>query len=119
MNVTARQGQVSAVEHLNHDRRRIVEALPPVAVEVLSGARPAADSDAISREALVCLGGFGADAEFEAAALVRESNLLDEVRLQNPGWPDSVSESVQRFADLLAGAEDAIWVDRYLFNEEE
>lgn len=117
MNVTTRHGQVSAVEHLNNDRRRIVEALPPVAVEVLAGARSAADSDAVSREALMCLGRFVSGAEFEIASLVRESNLLDEVRLRNPGWPGSLSESVQRFADMLAGVEDAIWVDRYLFSE--
>ena len=30
---------------------------------------------------------------------------------------ETLSESVQRFADLLAGVEDAIWVDRYLFSE--
>lgn len=115
INVAARQGQVSGVEHLNNDRRRIVAALPPVAVEVLAGARSANDSDAISRETLMCLGRLGASAEFEPASLVRESNLLDEIRLQNPGWPGSLGGSVQRFADLLAGVEDAIWVDRYLF----
>lgn len=117
MGVTTREGCLSIVEHLNHDRRRIVKALPPVAVEVLAGARSAVDSDVVSREALMCLGRFVADAEFESAALVLESRLLDEIRQQNPGWPGSARESVQRFADLLAGAEDAIWVDRYLFSD--
>jgi hypothetical protein len=117
LGVTARQGQVSAVEHLNSDRRRIVEALPPTSVEVLAGARAATDVDAVSREALMCLGVCGENSEFEPSELVSQSKLLAEVRLQNPGWPKSWSESIQSFANLLAGVEDAIWVDRYLFSQ--
>lgn len=117
MHVTTRQGRVSAVEHLNSDRRRIVQALPPKAVEVLAGARSATSVDAIGREALTCLGTFSAGGEFAPASLVTESRLLEEVRLQNPGWPASLDESVRRFAELLAGVGDALWVDRYLFSE--
>ncbi|WGT47984.1 hypothetical protein [Tessaracoccus lacteus] len=117
LGVSTRQGQVGAVEHLNNDRRRIVESLPPPAVEVLAGARAAHDCDATSREALLCLGSIDAGGAFEPARLVAQSTLLDEVHLRNPGWPADRSESVRRFADMLAGVEDAIWVDRYLFAE--
>lgn len=117
LGVGARQGRVGAVEHLNNDRRRIVEALPPPAVEVLAGARPVRDCDAVSREALLCLGSINAAGDFVPAGLVAESTLLSEVRVSNPGWPADSGESVQRFADLLSGVEDAIWVDRYLFSE--
>lgn len=114
---SARQGRVGAVEHLNNDRRRIVEALPAATVEVLVGARAPQECDAVSSEALLCLGSTNKDGEFKASALLEESKLLDEVRLKNPGWPGSHGESVQRFADLLAGVQNAIWVDRYLFRE--
>lgn len=117
MGVTPRQGQVSVVEHMNHDRRRVIEALPPAAIEVLAGARRAKDVDAISREALRCVGRFGNDSAFEPASLVSESSFLEEVRLQNPGWPVSFGDSVERFANLLAGVNDAIWIDRYLLSE--
>lgn len=117
LGVSARQGQVSAIEHLNNDRRRIVEALPPAAVEVLAGARAPADCDAASSEALLCLGSTNMGVEFEPSGLVEVSNLLEEVRLSNPGWPGARGESIHKFADLLAGVEDAIWVDRYLFSE--
>ena len=117
LGVSTRQWQVGAVEHLSNDGRRIVEALPPPAVEVLAGARQARDCDAVSSEALLCLGSTDAGGTFAPAGLVAESTLLDEVRLRNPGWPADMGESVQRFTDMLAGVEDAIWVDRYLFAE--
>ena len=117
MSTTKREGRLTTVEHLNHDRRSIVDALPAGAVEVLAGARPPGDADAVSVEALLCLGFFAADTQFELATLVGESRVLDEVRLRNPGWPSSFSESVERFAELLSGAESAIWVDRYLFSD--
>lgn len=117
LGVSARQGRVGAVEHLNNDRRRIVEALPPGAVEVLAGVRPVHDCDAVSREALLCLGSIDAAGGFVPAGLVTESTFLGKVRARNPGWPADSGESVQRFADMLAGVEDAIWVDRYLFAE--
>ena len=117
LNASPRQGNVNAVEHLNSDRRRIIQAMPPAAVEVLAGARALADADLASREALLCFGSINEDGEFEPSALMSESALPDEVRFQNPGWPGALAESVQRFADLLAGAQDAIWVDRYLFSE--
>lgn len=117
MNGASRQGHVTAVEHLNNDRRRIIEAIPPAAVEVLAGAATVATAGSITRESLMCLGTFDTDDAFEPAALVTESKLLDEVRLQSPGWPGSLPESVKRFAHLLAGADNAFWVDRYLFSE--
>lgn len=117
LNTSARQGRVNAVEHLNNDRRRIIGALPPAAVEVLLGARTAANIDATSHEALLCLGSINTGGEFESSALVDESLLLQEARLWSPGWPARPGDSVRRFAELLAGAEDAIWVDRYLLSE--
>jgi hypothetical protein len=117
LGVSTRQGQVGALEHLNNDSRRIVAALPPPTMEVLADARAPHDCDAVSREALLCLGSTDADGTFAPAGLVAESTLLDEVRLRNPGWPAGRGESVQRFADMLAGVEDAIWVDRYLLSE--
>lgn len=114
---STRQGRVNAVEHLNNDRRRIIEALPAATVEVLLGARAPQDCDAVSSEALLCLGSTNTGGEFKPSELLEESKLLDEVRLKNPGWPGTRGESVQRFADLLAGVEHAIWIDRYLFSE--
>lgn len=116
INVTARQGTVSAVEHLNNDRRRIVASLPPAAIEVLAGARAAADANAMSREALMCLGSFDANDSFEPSELVRQSQVLAEVQQRNPGWPNRFDDSVRRFALSLAGVQSAIWVDRYLFH---
>lgn len=116
LNSSERQGRVSAVEHLSNDRRRIAAALSPTATEVLAGARATSDLDPISRETLMCLGYFTETGEFETSSLVDESRLRDEIRIQSPGWPSSLDESVKRFAELLEGAEDAIWVDRYLFS---
>lgn len=110
-----RQGRVSAVEHLRHDGRRLVEALPPGAVNKLAVANMDEPLDAISREALMCLGHIGPLGAYEPSSFVKESALIDEVQLQNPAWPPSLSRSVERFAEMLAGAESAIWVDRYMF----
>lgn len=112
-----RQGRVSAVEHLTHDRHRIVEALPPAAVSRLADAADSGQLDVISRESLMCLGRVRSEDKFEPSALVVESGLIDEVQVQNPTWPANLHESVVRFVDLLSGAEDAIWVDRYLFSQ--
>jgi hypothetical protein len=38
-------------------------------------------------------------------------SLLEE---RSPAWPGQRADSVQRFVDLLAGASDVMWVDRYL-----
>jgi hypothetical protein len=114
---TSRQGQVDALQHLSHDRRSIVDALPPQAVEVLAGIRSLPNTDSIAREALLCLGRVDARGEFKPAKLVRDSKLFDEVRVTSPGWPASSGDSVQRFASLLDGARDAIWVDRYLLTD--
>ncbi|WP_432887962.1 hypothetical protein ACQPYH_06380 [Kribbella sp. CA-245084] len=113
---SAHEARLSVVEHLNNDRRRIAAALPAGAVEVLVGARAYREADPVSQEALRCLGSQNGDTEFELAALVAESRLLEEIRLSSPGWPASRGESVRRFASLLAGADDAIWVDRYAFS---
>lgn len=117
LGVENRQGCVDAVEHLNHDRRKIIQSLPSRALEVLAGATPKGGIDTITREALTCLGTFDSDGSFRPARLVSESHLLDEVNLQDPGWPCTIASSVRRFAHLLAGTADAIWIDRYLFAE--
>ena len=112
-----RQGRVGAVEHLDHDRRRIVAALPPEAVSRLARAHEVGALDGMSREAMMCLGSIGPDDTFEPASLVAESKLLQELDVQNPAWPDSLVDSGRRFADLLAGAQNAFWVDRYIFSQ--
>ncbi|WP_326952253.1 hypothetical protein [Amycolatopsis sp. NBC_01286] len=113
MGRTVREGRINAVEHLNADRRRIVDALPVDAVEVLLGARQFDGVGVLGQEALLCLGAVEDGSKYRLASLVAESNLLDEIRLQSPGWPRARAASLRRFADLLAGVEDAIWVDRY------
>lgn len=112
-----REGRISSVGHLNGDRRRIAEALPTGAVEVLLGACLYGDIDPVSQDALLCLGSVGIDSRFSISDLVGSSDLLDEVRVQSPGWPSNRSDSVLHFASLLAGAEDAIWVDRYALHQ--
>lgn len=116
MNRAPHQARVSVVEHLNNDRQRIAAALPPAATQVLAGARTYFEADPLGQEALRCLG-LVVEEQFELSSLVAESRLMDEIRLQSPGWPASRSESVLRFADLLAGQNDAIWVDRYVFGQ--
>ena|GEM_PF-4572340 len=116
MNVSERQGRINAIEHLSNDRRRIMQAIPPAATQVVVGASTGEGADSISRETLLCLGHFGDSGSFRPSTLVRESTLVDEVKLQSPGWPDTLQGSVARFADLLAGAEGAFWVDRYIFH---
>lgn len=110
---TMREGRVSVVEHLNADRRRIRDALPPDAVEVLAGARTYDDASLVSREALLCLGTVESGSVYRPATLVAESKLLEDIHLQSPGWPQQRAGSIQQFATYLAGANDAIWVDRY------
>jgi hypothetical protein len=107
------QARLSVIEHLNNDRRSIAAALPPGAVEVLAHARAYPDADPVSQEALLCLGMVEGESHFRLASLVAESKLMDEIRVQSPGWPAARTDSVERFANLLAGADDAIWVDRY------
>ena len=112
-----RQGRVGAVEHLDHDRRRIVAALPPGAATRLARVEETGSLDGMSREAMMCLGRIGADDKFEPASLVAESKLLDELDVQNPAWPNSLRDSARRFADLMGGTQDAFWVDRYIFSQ--
>lgn len=111
------QAHLSAIEHLNNDRRRIAAALPPGALEVLVGARAYREVDPVSQEALLCLGLVNGESQFELATLVAKSKILEEIRVESPGWPATRTESVQRFADLLASVDDAIWVDRYALSE--
>lgn len=103
------------VEYLKVDAARIVDDLPPDAVEVLAGARAYQDADSTSQHALLALGSVSSDGSFQLAQVVAESALCDSVQARSPGWPTTRSESVQAFAELLAGVDDAIWVDRYLF----
>lgn len=110
---TIREGRISVVEHLNADRRRIIDALPPDAVEVLAGARTYDNAGPVSQEALLCLGTVASGSVYRPASLVSESKLLEEIQLQSPGWPRQRAASVQQFAGFLAGNNDAIWVDRY------
>lgn len=117
LRVPRRQGHVSALEHINNDRRRILESLSPAALEVLAGTKSARSLDAASREPLGCLGSFSESGQFGASQIVRESKLLGELKQRNCGWPDTFQESVHRFAELLSGSDNAIWVDRYLFTE--
>lgn len=112
-----RHGRADAGEHLTHDRHRIVQTLPSGAVELLAGSPGSRPLETNSREALLCLGYFDPRDEFNPAVLVDESGIIDEVRMQNPAWPATLNESAERFADLLAGAEYALWVDRYMFSE--
>lgn len=112
-----RQGRVGVVEHLSHHASRIVESLPAAAVGVLTGAIDASEADSLSREALICLGTFEQGGNYLPATLVTESTLLAEVRRVNPTWPADLRRSVERFAGLLAGAESALWVDRYTLHD--
>ena len=113
----SRRGRVGVVDHLNHDAARIVESLPPGAVGVLAGSLDRADVDALSREALMCVGTFSDSGSYAPATLVTESALIAEIHRLNPAWPGDLRESVRRFAELLAGAESALWVDRYILRE--
>lgn len=110
---STRIAELRAVEHLDVDRRRLVKALPPDAIELLLGARDLADVGLVGLETLRCLGSLSEGTGFEPSTFVKKSKLLPEVGLQSPAWPSTEAESVSRFADLLAGADDAIWVDRY------
>lgn len=110
---TAREGRISAIEHLNADSRRIIDALPPDAVEVLAGARRYDAAGPVSQEVLLCLGMINGRSAYHPASLVVDSNLIEDIELQSPGWPPQRAASVQQFSDFLAGTNDAIWVDRY------
>lgn len=102
------------VEYLANDKRAVVDDLPPQAVEVMIGARNYDQADAISRQALLMLGSPQKDGSFHVASTVRDAGLLNIVTVRSPGWPPSFRDSVEAFVALVAGASDAIWVDRYL-----
>lgn len=110
---TNREGRMSAVEHLNADRRRIIDALPSDAVEVLVGATSYDNAGPVGQEALLCLGTIESGSDYRPASLVTEAKLLEDIQLQSPGWPPQRAASVKQFAGFLAGINDAIWVDRY------
>lgn len=112
--VSRRERCLSAVEHLNNDWRKILNNLPPSAVEVLAGARIGSDLDSVSAEPLRCFGSFDADSVFRPSAAVLDSKFIDQVHAQNPGWPADFQDSVHEFADLVRNVDEAIWVDRYL-----
>ena len=102
------------VDYLASDKAALVKDLPLQALEVVVGARKYDEADAVSRQALAMLGVRQGDGSFQIASTVSEAGVLDLVTILSPGWPRSFAGSVDAFAALLAGASDAIWVDRYL-----
>jgi hypothetical protein len=103
------------VEYLNADRSRLAQDLPPEVIEVLLGARAIEDLGPTGTKILEIFGTTDGHQGFEPARCIVQSAFLQELKAESPGWPSSRAESVDRFANLLAGAEDALWVDRYLF----
>ncbi len=105
------------VEYLKTDRARLAADLPPEVIEVMLGARTA---EGLSPAGIKILGMFGATEEdrgFLPARVVVESLLIEELTAGSPGWPGQREESLDRFALLLSDAEEALWVDRYLFTQ--
>jgi len=49
----------------------------------------------------------------------RLKDLLTAGPADDPSWPDEWSASVAKFAQLVAGAEEVIWVDRYMYRDVE
>lgn len=47
----------------------------------------------------------------------RLSEALREGPAEDPIWPDDWASSVKRFAQLIAGADEVIWSDRYMFRD--
>lgn len=35
----------------------------------------------------------------------------------NPAWPEQTATSIERFVDLIAGADQVLWSDRYMFRD--
>lgn len=110
-------GELDVVQHLNFSARSIVESLPYPSVEVLAGARRYCEADLLSREALRLFGSVPEGGDYVLGSLVSQSTLLDVVHIESPGWPSNFEASVKRFAELVAGASDCLWVDRYLFSD--
>ncbi|MBI3224366.1 MAG: hypothetical protein HYZ39_04825 [Mycolicibacterium cosmeticum] len=104
-------------EYLAVDSSRIVKDLPPQAIEVIVGARLYGDADAISRQALLMVGYLDEDGTYAIAQTVQESGLTHEVEMLNPGWPEGDAPSIRAFVDMLAGTDDALWIDRYLLTD--
>ena len=108
---------LGVVEYLVVDTASIVNDLPPHAIEVLVNARQYNDADSISRQALLGLGYVNEEGTFIVAEAVRESGLATELQVRNPGWPNTDRASIDAFVDMLAGSNDAIWIDRYLLKD--
>lgn len=111
------EGDLRTVEKTNFSAEKIVHSLPYSAVEVLAGARSYADTDALGKESLKLFGYVSDFGAFETGSLVSQSQVLDLIHAQSPGWPSSFDSSVDKFVDLISGASDCIWVDRYLFSD--
>lgn len=103
------------VEYLKTDRSRIAADLPPEVIEVLLGAGTPDQLSAAGTKILEMFGTIVADRDFQPARVVVESSFIEELSAASPGWRGDRSESLDRFAVLLSGAEEALWVDRYLF----
>lgn len=102
------------VEYLKADAHAISNDLPTSAIEVLLGAKDHREADNFAQQALLSLGSLNEEGVFEFAQVVEESELCAEVQVRAPGWPASPTGSVEQFAEMLAGAEYAYWVDRYM-----
>jgi len=106
---------MALVEYLKTDRSRIAADVPPEVIEVLLGAGTPDRLSAAGMKILEMFGTIVADRDFQPARVVVESSFIEELSAASPGWPGDRSESLDRFALLLSGAEEALWVDRYLF----
>jgi hypothetical protein len=102
-------------EYLRADRARLMADLPPEVVEVLLGARTADELSAAAMSVLLMFGEINDDRVFRPSRAVTESRFIDNLSTASPGWPGDRDDSLDRFAILLSGVDEALWVDRYLF----
>lgn len=117
LKLTDRELRASMFDALRADRSRIVTALPPDARRILAGDVRNNSLDAVSEEALRCIGNFDADGAFTISRAWESAGLIQELEVQSPSWPGELNESVERFAELCGDEAAAMWIDRYIFSD--
>ncbi|WP_327006870.1 hypothetical protein OHA72_06075 [Dactylosporangium sp. NBC_01737] len=106
---------VSSLEQsIKADVPLIIDDLPSDAIEFLAGARQQQALSGEAHEALLPLV-YVSGATFELAQVPKLAGLLDGVHSIAPGWPTDLSASTTKFAALVAGWDEALWCDRYLY----
>lgn len=111
-----RSGRLSIDEFVRTNFRYILESLPQAVIRCLAGSEIPLEEGSLESELRSCFDGSLVNGKFELAEVFRQEDVRVTLDRLNPSWPEGLSESVWKFAELIQSRTDAVWVDRYFLD---